>query len=137
MLKKSLIATVAVFFALSAMDFVIHGVLLDSAYKATAHLWRPEVEMKVPLMFAVTFIFSAGLVAIYSLLINPKSFSAGLQYGVILGLASGASMGIGFYCYMPIPLELAISWFFANLVEVSVAGIIIGAIVKNSPTAAT
>jgi len=131
MLKKSLLAIVAVFFALSIMDFVIHGMLLDATYKATADLWRPEMEFKMALMSAVTLIFSVGLVAVYSLLINPKSISAGLQYGVILGLATGTSIGFGSYCYMPIPFSLAVSWFAGSLVEVTVAGLIIGAMIKT------
>ena len=46
-MKKVLIGFAAVFVATSAMDFLIHGVLLDSAYKATQSIWRPDMESKM------------------------------------------------------------------------------------------
>ena len=41
MVKKIIIAIIAVFILWSILDFVIHGVLLSEAYKATVELWRP------------------------------------------------------------------------------------------------
>ena len=51
-------------------------------------------------------------------------------YGVLFGLASGIAMGFGSYSYMPITLALPWSWFLGSLVEATVAGAIVGAIVK-------
>ncbi|OUR64285.1 hypothetical protein A9Q79_07550 [Methylophaga sp. 42_25_T18] len=130
MLKQTILATIAVFIAWSALDFVIHGLLLADTYQATAHLWRPEEEMKMPLMSLVTFIFASGFVGIYSYFINAKSMATAIKYGIVFGLTTGVSMGFGSYSYMPIPLDLAITWFIGNLVEVSIAGAIIGLIIK-------
>ncbi len=132
MLKRTIWAVIAVFIALSILDFFIHGVLLKSAYQATANLWRPEAEMKMPLMSAVTLIFSICFVFIYSYLIEPKSSTKGLQFGFIFGIGTGVSMGFGSYCYMPISLGLAFSWFIASFVEMTVAGIIVGLVVKSA-----
>ena len=131
MLKRILLAILAVFFAFAVMDFVIHGLILSSIYEATAELWRPMEEMNMPLTYLVTFVFSACMVGIYALLVSPKSLMAGVTLGVLLGIASGVSMGFGSYCYMPIPLTLAGGWFGGTLVECTVAGAIIGAIVKK------
>ncbi len=86
--------------------------------------------MKMPLMSFVTLIFSICFVTIYSDLINPKSMALGIKYGIIFGIGIGVSMGFGSYCYMPITLGLAFSWFFAGLIEMTVAGAIAGSIVK-------
>ncbi len=39
-------------------------------------------------------------------------------------------MGFGSYCYMPISFDLALSWFIATLVEITLAGLIVGLMVK-------
>ncbi|MCF6252260.1 MAG: hypothetical protein L3J75_13480 [Methylococcaceae bacterium] len=131
MLKQTILAVIAVFIAWSILDFLIHGVLLKSTYQETANLWRPEDEMNMPLMSIVTLVFSICFVIIYSYLIEPKSLSLGIKYGLILGIATGVSMGFGSYCYMPIPLSLAFSWFIGSLVEITLAGIIVGYMVKS------
>lgn len=131
MVNRMLLAIVAVFIAWSAMDIVIHGVLLASTYEATADLWRPMDEMNMPLMYAVTLVFTVCFVLIYALLVEQRSLSSGILYGTLFGLATGVSMGFGSYTYMPIPLTLAVSWFFGVLVELIVAGAITGALLKT------
>ncbi len=132
MLKQIIWAVIAVFFTLSVLDFIIHEILLQSIYQSTAHLWRPEEEMKMLLMSVVTLVFSFCFVIIYSLLIAPKSMSEGIKYGCFLGLATGMSMGVGSYSYMPIPFVLAMSWFIGTLVELTIAGTLVGLMVKKS-----
>ena len=132
MLKQTTWSVIAVFILWSVLDFLIHSVLLQSPYQETAHLWRPMDEMKMPLMSFVTLIFSICFVSIYSYLIDSKSLQSGIKYGVIFGVATGTSMGFGSYCYMPIPLSLAVSWFAASLVELSLAGLVVGLVIKTS-----
>lgn len=85
--------------------------------------------MNMPLMSFVTLVFSTGFVTIYSYLIEPKSLASGIKYGVIFGIATGVSMGFGSYSYMPIPLSLAFSWFIGSLIEITLAGVIVGLMV--------
>ncbi len=130
MTKRVIISVIAVFIAWSILDFLIHGILLQSIYSDTASLWRPMDEMNRPVMSLVTLIVAACFVTIYGWLIVKKSLVFGIRYGAIFGLATGASMGFGSYSYMPIPLTLAISWFIGSWIEAIVAGAIVGAIVK-------
>ena len=127
-MKRTLLAIVAVFIAWSVLDFVIHGILLQSTYEATATLWRPMDEMSMPLMYLVTLAYTACFVAIYDLMVSGKSLMTGIKYGGLFGLAAGISMGFGSYSYMPIPLLLAWSWFIGILIESIVAGALVGAI---------
>lgn len=131
MIKRVLLAVVAIFIAWSMLDYMIHGFLLQSTYEATAHLWRPMEEMKMSLMYVVTLVFAVAFVAIYGFLFAEKSLVAGIKFGALFGLAAGTSMGFGSYSYMPIPLALAWSWFFGSLFETLVAGAMVGAIVKG------
>ena len=131
MTKRTIWAVVAVFIAWSILDFILHGLLLRSSYEATANLWRPMGQMKMPLMYFVTLVFSACFVLIYGLLVGQKSLAAGIRFGALFGLATGISMGFGSYSYMPIPLTLAWSWFFGSWIEAITAGAIVGAIMKS------
>ncbi len=129
--KRILLAIVAVFAAWSILDFVIHGVLLQSIYMETANLWRPMEEMNMGLMHLVTLLFTIFFVLIYGLLIANRSLQTGIVYGLLFGLATGISMGYGSYTYMPIPYSLALSWFLGALTEAIVAGAIVGAIIRE------
>ena len=131
MIKRGLLAVAVVFVAWSVLDFIIHGMLLTDTYEATADLWRPMEEMKMTIMYAVTLVVVVCFVAIYAYLVTPKSFRSGILYGVLFGLAIGISMGFGSYSYMPIPLTLAWSWFLGSLVEATIAGAIVGAVLKS------
>ncbi len=133
MIKQLSWAVIAVFICWSVLDFIIHGVLLDSVYRETASLWRPENEMKMGLMSLVTFVISVCFVYLYSYLIKPKSLATGVKYGVVFGIISGVSMGFGSYTYMPIPFSLSLSWFFGAFIEMTVAGVIVGWLIKTPP----
>ncbi len=131
MLKKYLLSVVLVFVLWSALDFVIHGMILSQAYQATAQLWRPFAEMKVGLLRLTTLIIAAVFVGIYAMLVNPKSLKTGLFYGLLMGLLSGISMGMGSYCFMPITVQIAVVWFLGSMIEMTLAGLCIGAILKK------
>lgn len=132
MVKRGMLAVVAVFIVWAILDFVIHGLFLQSTYEATASLWRPMDEMNMGLMYSVTLAFAACFVAIYGCLVSPKSLGSGVKYGALFGLAIGIPAGFGTYTYMPIPASLAWSWLFGSLIEAIVAGAIVGAILKPS-----
>jgi hypothetical protein len=131
MTKRTIWAVVAVFFAWSILDFILHGLLLRSTYEGTANLWRPVDQMNMPLMYFVTLIFTVCFVLIYGLLVGQKSLVSGIRFGALFGLATGISMGFGSYSFMPLPLTLAWSWFFGSWIEAITAGAIVGAIMKS------
>ena len=130
-MKKTILSVIAVFVAWSVLDFVIHGVILKSAYEATAQLWRPRNEMKMNVMHVSVLIASFAFVWIYARFIGNKAIATGMKFGLLYGLAAGVSMGYGTYAVMPIPYILAISWFFGSLFEGAVAGLIVGGIIKE------
>jgi len=130
MLKRNLLAIIAVFVVWSILDYLIHGMLLQSSYEATANLWRPMEEMNPFLCYGVKLGFSICFVLIYDLLISEKSLHNGIKFGLLLGLGNGL-MALGSYVYMPIPLTMAEVWFAAALVQTGVSGAIVGAMIKK------
>jgi hypothetical protein len=131
MLKKYLLSVVIVFLVWSVIDFVVHGVILASAYQATAAIWRPMAEMKIGLMYLSTFLATAAFCAIYMLLVNPKSLKAGVIYGLLVGLLVGVPMAIGTYSVMPITVQIAAGWFGGMLVEMVFGGLCLGMMSKK------
>jgi hypothetical protein len=127
---RIILAIATVFISWSILDFVLHGFLLRSSYEATANLWRPMDQMNMPLMYLVTLASAACFVLIYGLLVKGKSVTAGVEFGLLWGLAAGISMGFGSYTFMPIPVNLALGWFLGCWFEAIAAGVIAGALIK-------
>jgi hypothetical protein len=131
MIKRILLATLAVFVAWEILDYFIHMVILSSSYEATAHLWRSADQMKTGLMLIVVILVSLLFVTIYARLISPKNLRTAISFGFLFGLAGGISMGYGSYSVLPIPYHMALDWFLGTLVEATVAGLLVGLIVKE------
>jgi hypothetical protein len=130
-MKRIVLAIVAVFVAWSALDFVIHGLILASSYEATARLWRPMGEMKFWVMHLAGLITAMSFVCIYGLLVAEKGIGTGVKYGLLFGLGTGVAMGFGTYSFLPIPLHMAVAWFIGTLVETLVGGVIVGSIIRK------
>jgi hypothetical protein len=132
-MKRILFSIAAVFVVWSILDFVIHGLILQSTYEATARLWRPMTEMKMWLIYVAVLVNAVAFVCIYAGFFAEKNVRRGLIYGFLYGLGTGFSMGFGTYSFMPIPIFLAVVWFVGTLVEMMVGGIIVGSIIRNQP----
>lgn len=131
MRKKILLAAVVVFVLWSVLDYIIHGVILKSAYESTASLWRPMAEMKMGLMYVTVFIAALAFSAIYGWLVGEKSLVVGLTYGLLYGIGVGVGIGYGAYSVMPIPYSMALTWILGTVVETTLGGLLLGAIIRE------
>jgi len=130
-MKKVILAVIAVFVAWSVLDFVVHGLILQSSYAATASLWRPMNEMKIWIMYFSVFVVALTFVLIYALFFSRRGISIGLKYGLLFGLSTGVPMGYGSYSVMPIPYHMAFTWCFGSVIEALVGGLIVGSILRE------
>jgi len=128
--KRWLLASAAVVVVIGALEFFIHGVLLQDMYKQTASVWRPEAEMQ-----KMMWVFWAGILVLapFFALIYVKGYEKGkpglgqgFRYGLYVGAMLSVMNSFGWYVLLPIPLALAFYWFVAILVEFIVAGIAAG-----------
>jgi hypothetical protein len=131
MIKRAVLAILAVFILWVLLDFVIHDMILGSAYQATAALWRPMEEMKMWLIYFSILIYSIVFVFIYARYFAKKGIGMGIKYGLLYGLAAGISMGYGTYAVMPIPYYMALTWFLGTVVETTLGGFLTGLIIKE------
>ena len=93
--KRISLAGISLLVVWTLVDVLAHRLFLAPLYASTPHLWRPFDQMNIALISAVTFGLIAIFVAVYRLLVRPKSLRAGLLLGSFLGLALGASVGFG------------------------------------------
>ena len=115
----------------AVLDYIIHSVLLRAAYDATANLWRPLSEIKNGLLISVTLIEAFVFVSIYERFFANRGVGTGIKYGLLFGLGAGISMAYGSYAVMPIPYDMAITWFFGTLVEMTLGGLVLGLIIRD------
>jgi hypothetical protein len=130
-MKKFGLAVLAIFVSWEVIDFILHGVILQGAYEATASLWRPMEEMKTVLMIIVVLLAAIAFAWIYYSMIGTKSMYTGVKYGLIFGFGIGVSMGYGTYSVMEIPYFMAFAWFLGSVIEGAVGGFLLGLIVKE------
>ncbi|MBH1988840.1 MAG: hypothetical protein I8H75_04540 [Myxococcaceae bacterium] len=107
------------------MDFVLHGILLDSLYKESASVWRPMEEMSHAAGFAVSVIQALFFVLFNLAVSKVQNWRSGLRMGLGIGVIVGVCMA-NFYLYLPIPIALALGWMFGNAIEYGFAGILVG-----------
>ena len=133
--KRLILAIVAVFVGVWATDFLIHGVWLQSTYKDTMSLWRPEAEMRAHMGWLMLgqFLAAATFVVIWS-----KGFPATASlggtclYGLCMGLFSQATTLIT-YAVQPFPPSLAVKWFVAGLAQGVLMGMLVFFVGKPKP----
>jgi hypothetical protein len=130
-MKRTILAILAVFVTWSALDFVIHGLILGSTYAATPQLWRPMAEMKMGLMYFTVLVTAAAFVYIYARFIAAKGVMTAVLYGLIFGIGTGIAMGYGTYSVMPIPYSMAFVWFIGSVVEFTIGGLVTGMIIRK------
>ncbi len=117
-----LISLVVYFFA---TDFLVHGVLMKSAYQATAPLWRTEVEIQshIGSMMLGQFMMAifTGLIFIHGY--NGGGIVEGARFGVLMAGFATAPMFIN-YAVSPIPENIHWAWVGCGVAQFVGAGVI-------------
>ena len=130
--KNLVFASLAVFIFIFLYDWVVHGMLLQDAYHATANLWRPEEDMAKFFQFMVA---GQALLAFMFCFIFAKGYEArgimeGVRFGVYIGLLFSAKLLI-MYAVAPYPLTLIYAWLGAKFGLTILAGVIASLICKR------
>jgi hypothetical protein len=131
MIIHLVLSGLAILFAWTVFDVVMHRLALRPLYERDPGLWRSFDHLNVALIYIATFTLIATFVLTYWLFIRPKSFVAGVGFGALLGLALGMASGAGTYIHMPIPRALAWGWFTGGWLKGVVAGVILGALIRE------
>ena len=127
MMKKMILAGFAAFLFIFIFDFLVHGLLLKSAYEATQSVWRPQEESNMMVMILSQFLLAMAIAFFYPIVGLDKDCKKTVPFGFGLGLVM-AMPQISTYCYLPIPLSLSLIWVLTTFVQVFVSVFIIGKI---------
>ena len=130
-IKRLLLAIVAAFVFIFATDFLIHGFWLNSAYEATASLWRTEAEMHQRFVWMLlSQLLCAGSIAIiWAMGFAGRDLGIGARVGFLIGLAQQV-WPLAFYVVAPLPGHIASKWFLSGLLQAVIVGVIVAAIYK-------
>jgi hypothetical protein len=128
--KRYFVASLAVFVAAVVLDYVIHGVILKSAYEATKTIWRPDVDSKAWIIALVDFIIAFPFTYIFVKGYEGKGIMEGVRFGTVVGVLICVPMSYGTYAMLPMPYSLAFQWFLYGLIETILMGITAAAVYR-------
>jgi hypothetical protein len=134
-MKRFFLAFLAAFVFTFFWGWLINGVLLKGVYAETPNLWRSQDEMRslfhwiVIGQVLVVFVF----VMIYASGFAGGGIAAGIKLGIMLEIAA-IGMRLAFYAVQPFPAKLIAYGSIGGLIEMIIAGAIVGAIYQPGPT---
>ena len=133
--KRLILAVVAVFAGLFASDFLVHGIWLESLYKASASLWRSDAEMRhhQAYLFAGQFLSALMFVLIWANAARA-TLSRACAFGLCMGLF-GQSLTFILYAVQPMPGAIAVRWVIAGAAQGVLMGLISYFVYKSKPAA--
>lgn len=135
-LKRWALATAGAFAVITAADVVIHEVWLGAFYRAHATWWRPAAEMQslMSCMFASHLILAALLTWVYAKGYEKEKGAAwqGVRFGVLMGLLLFLPKMFMTHVVYPYPVSLLVNWLVGGLIEVTLAGAVIGLLYKTA-----
>lgn len=131
-IKRFALATLAVFATVWVTDFIIHGILLKTAYQSTAHLWRPESEMQAKMcwMLLGQLLIAKGFTFLFAKGYEGKGIGEGLRFALYVWPLVIGGYFIQ-YTVMPFTCSLICSWMLASLPQLLLMGVVASLVYKR------
>jgi hypothetical protein len=129
--KRLILASIAVFVIIQAIDWLVHGVLLSGWYTEIKGVWRPDMMDLMWVMMLGSLFFSFMFVFIFTKGYEGRGVMEGVRYGLLIGLLLYVSGMLGQYVMYPIPLGMALIWAGYGIVEMVIAGAAAAAIYRK------
>ena len=113
-------------------EWGFHGGILESAYKATASVWRPEESMQafMPWMMTGQLLFSFVFCLLFTFTRCQTNIKDGISYGLVIGLLM-SSASLIYYTVLPIPLSLLVWWVLGGVLETCIAGALFASVYQR------
>jgi len=130
-MKKTLGAIVAAFVVYAGSGYVIHEIILKSAYVATAGVWRSDdaIQHRMWIMLLSEFIFAVGAVLVYQRGVEKKSWiGQGIRFGILLSLVAPIPGFMMSYVTLTVPHQLALHWILLGIAQAILVALVIAGI---------
>jgi hypothetical protein len=123
--KKLLIGFVLVYVVFTGLDMVVNTVLLAPGYESVSHLFRPNDEVPMWVIFVAYLFLAFFFTLIFSKGYEGKGIMEGVRYGFYVGMMAMLPFNYVSYAVMPIPYSLAFQGFLYGTVELVICGIVL------------
>jgi hypothetical protein len=132
--RKHVVATLVLTGVGLAWNGVLHLFVLRAIEEPVRHLFRRDlsVAQSILLTVAVMALFVFG----YTRFRRTGGRTEGARYGFFFGLLAGVLVDGNQYILYPLPGEIALLWFSGGLLEFTVYGVIVSALVPSDAAAA-
>lgn len=134
--KQFLISVVVVFIVSMALDFVVHGLLLQADYARQPALMRTEADAQrhFPAMLAAHALIAVGLTAIYrrGRETGKGWLGQGVRFGLWFAVASCVPGFLIYYAVQPLGLVLALKQSLFGSGAMVLVGLAVAALNKQS-----
>ncbi len=115
-MKRFIIAGISAFVFVFFYEFLVHGFLMLEQYEQTMDVWRPQEEANMLIMTLSQFLFGMAVAFFYPIVGLDTDCKKAIPFGVGLGLVMGVPQ-IATYCYLPIPLQMSLSWAVIEFIK--------------------
>ena len=128
--KKVIPAFIAVYVAMSLLNFLIHSVMLKETYMGlvASGMMRPESDGTMWIYFVTALIASFFFTLLFSKGYEGKGIGEGIRYGLYAGLFISIPFAYDSYASYPLPYSLALQWFLYTTIEYVILGVVAAAV---------
>jgi hypothetical protein len=128
--SKFSISLIVIYVVGTALNYLIHSVLLMNSYIAIASVWRPDMDRLMWVQFVTWLIFCFFFVYIFVRGYQNRGVMEGVRYALIIWGFISFPQTYGQYMVYPLPYSLVWKWLAADLVLFLVSGILVALIYK-------
>lgn len=133
--KKFFTAFIATFVWIFVFGWVYHGMLLHNTYAAMPTLMRAQTDVQFPVL-----VLGQVVMAFFFTLIFVRGFGSGggvaggFRYGILLALFL-CGLDLIDYAVEPLTTTVLFAWWIGGIIELAIAGVIVGALYKPDASA--
>ena len=129
--KRGFVAFLAAFVFLFLFGYLWHGILMKSAYMATASHWRTEASFHSHFWILILghAVIAFAFTGLYVSKVGVNCPGTGFGYGLVLGILS-CGVELIRYAAEPLSHQVFLMWIAGDLISFSLMGALVGAIYK-------
>ena len=125
--KRYVHLSLLVWVAMIGVDFFLHGGIFAATYVQDSPFLLSAMEAfrRIPFGYFALLV-TAGLLVWIVDQTSARGWRKGLVIGLCLGAVMGVSFTLGLYSISTASLQLLVAWFVAQVLQMAIAGAIIG-----------